>query len=179
MRVEHGHVGLLLLHILLSHTLQGKQQVRLRAPRSGPTSICQDGAVLRGGGQVGRLTEQLKPHDVPVRDEEVPVDAAIRAEAVQVGELPPDTSPGRLHPRNLAVCVPSPRPRMARVSPSSMWSYSCAVRSVNAAPIPAAKFAAAMSSPRVHPVRPTHVSTKSSSATSVKWAKSPLKSSSR
>jgi hypothetical protein len=33
MRVEHGHVDLLLLHILLSHTLQGKQPVRLRAPQ--------------------------------------------------------------------------------------------------------------------------------------------------
>src|SRR5262250_2064229 len=35
MRVEHGHVDLLLLHILLSHTLQGRQPVRLRARRGG------------------------------------------------------------------------------------------------------------------------------------------------
>src|SRR5215468_9852281 len=32
MRVEHGHVDLLLLHVLMSHTLQGKQRVRLRDP---------------------------------------------------------------------------------------------------------------------------------------------------
>src|SRR5262249_35544969 len=43
MRVEHGYVGLLLLHILLSHTLQGKQPVRLRAPRTATASACRGG----------------------------------------------------------------------------------------------------------------------------------------
>src|SRR5262249_56342957 len=102
MPVEDGDVGLLLLDILMCHIPRVDNGSDYAPPRSGSGSACQDGAALRSGGQVGRLTEQLEPHEVPVGDEEMPVDAAIRAKTVEIGELPPHPPSPRLQPHEPA-----------------------------------------------------------------------------
>jgi hypothetical protein len=56
----------------------------VRPPGASAPAAREHGAALRCAWQIGCLTEQLEPHDVPVGDVKVPVDAADDLEGSQL-----------------------------------------------------------------------------------------------